>query len=51
MAPCFEKDLKFCLWELSSEGLELVHYCEVVAGGLSEMGGKIVTPDVDGCSS
>lgn len=38
-----EKDLMF------AEGLQLVNYCEMIARGLSDMGLKVLTPDVGGC--
>lgn len=32
-----------------AEGLQLVNYCEMIARGLSDMGLKVLTPDVGGC--
>lgn len=42
-----EKDLKFACGS-TSEGLQLMNYCEMMEGGLSESGWKTVTTDVDG---
>ena len=51
MVLYFEKELKFACGNGLSEGLQLVNYCEVLEGGLSEIRWKAVTLDVDGYDS
>ena len=45
MALHLENGPLVCLWKWVSKGLQLVSYCEVVGGGSSEMGRKVLAPD------
>lgn len=40
-----------CLWKWVSEGLQVMSYCEVTDGQLSEIRWKAATLDVDGYDS
>lgn len=39
---------ELCLWKYMSGGLQLVSFEEVVEGGLSEIGWKVVKPQMGG---
>ena len=41
------KSPEFCLWNWLLEGVQLVSHCDMVEGGLSENGGKVVTRGID----